>query len=745
MKRAANLAWDKKWSRAIQEYDRALAEFPDDVSVLTGLGLAYAETQQLEQALETYKKAANLSPDSPEVIQRVGQIFERMANWPDAGRAYVLAADAHLRLRNVSQAVEMWQKATMLDPENLQAHQNLSRYYQNQNEERRAARHHMIMARVLERQQKAKEATENARLALKLDPRNAEALSILDALRAGQPLPDGPTARLQPTAEGKRTLDSFVVFEDIEIGTGPLILDEERASPADMLREHSLSEIANALFVEDVDPKTMQANLILGQAADFQTRGLIDRAIDAYTSALRMGAHSPAVHFNLGTLYQQQEDYTQAIEHLAKAAATPSYALGAHFAIGETHYEWGKSAEALSHLLEVLLAVDLETVRPEYQKALEGAYEQLYHQYADQPESEDTQRFIKSIISFLRIKGWGQRLQQVRQQLDSLAGGNLLATLAEMLTEPSAETAMMAMTQIARYLKKGLIFTALEECFWSIQQAPYYLPLHLRLADIQIIQGRPNEAVDKYIYVAETYQMRGNLERAIAIYRKALETAPMNVTVREHLIEILIDSRLYDQAIEQYIAVADSYYQLAQVDQAVKKYEEALEYAPMGTPERHWEANVLHRIGDIYQQRVDWRQAVKVYRRIKRVDHEDGKARAYLVDLYFKTSQPDQALRELDELVEFYKSRRDADTLFPTLRELATARPKDLSLHMRLAKTYLDLQMKREAITELDVVGNIQLEAGKTQEAVRTIQAIIRLGPENAQAYRQLLSQLQAQ
>jgi tetratricopeptide (TPR) repeat protein len=349
------------------------------------------------------------------------------------------------------------------------------------------------------------------------------------------------------------------------------------------------------------------------------------------------------------------------------------------------------------------------------------------------------------MISFLSIKGWEQRLQQVRQQLDSLAGGNLLVTMAEMLTEPSAETAMVAMTQVARYLKKGLIFTALEECFWSIQQAPYYLPLHLRLADIQITEGRLDEAVEKYITVAETYKVRGNLERAVAIYRKALDSAPMNITVRERLIEILVNSRLYDQAIEQYIVVADSYYQLAQVDQAIKKYDEALEYAPMSTPDRHWEANILHRIGDIHQQRLDWRQAIKTYRRTKRVNSDDEKARAYLVDLYLKTGQSDQALHELDELVEFYKGKREPEKLLSTLRDIAASSPRELALHMRLAKTYLDLQMKTEAITELDVVGNIQLEAGKTQEAIRTIQAIIRLGPENVQAYRQLLAQLQAQ
>jgi tetratricopeptide (TPR) repeat protein len=314
-----------------------------------------------------------------------------------------------------------------------------------------------------------------------------------------------------------------------------------------------------------------------------------------------------------------------------------------------------------------------------------------------------------------------------------------------MLTEPSAETAMTAMSQIESYLQKGLILTALEECFWAIQQAPYYLPLHLRLADVLISEGKVDEAVEKYVTTAETYKIRGNPERAIAIYRKALETAPMDIDVRERLIKTFIDARMFDEAIEQYIAAADSYYQLAQVDQAIARYNEALDCVANGSPERHWEANILHRIGDIHMQRVDWRQAIRTYQRIKHMHPDDDKARTYLVDLYLKLGQPSQALGELDQLIEYLQSKREPRKLLTTLQELVNAWPSELALHMRLAKAYLDMQMKKEAIAELDAVGELQLGAGKTKEAIRTIQAIIRLGPDNVRGYEQLLAQLKAQ
>jgi tetratricopeptide (TPR) repeat protein len=742
MKRAAKLAWDKKWSRAIEEYEKALAEFPQDVTALTGLGLAYTETKQLPKALTTYQKAAELSKDNPEVIQRVANMHERLAQWPAAAQAYVQAAEAYMHLRDTAQAVEMWQKATMFDPQNLDARQNLAMAYQSQGQVRKAARQQLIMARIQERQGYIPNAIEHCNLALKLDPRNTEAPEILAALQQATELPDGPTARVPLDIDGKRTLDSFVVFEDIEVKSAALLDAEKRASPADMVRDQYLSQMAEALFSEAANPKMMQANLLLAQGADFQNRGLTDKALGAYQSALQMGTDTTAVRFCMGLLYWEKRDFDQAIEYLRQALSDEECALGAHFAIGECYREWGKTQRALQHALEALRTIDVQTVSESQTSEIDAIYEYIAQDYATQGESEAVRRLTRSISSFLSGQGWGQQVLETRKRLNHIASGSIAITLAEALAEPKFQVATTAIGTVHDYLQKNWPFTALEECYWAIQQAPYFLPLHLQMADIMIKEGRLEEAVHKYITVAETYQMRKNLRRALTIYRKALEIAPMDVQVREQLIELLLHASMIDQAIEQYMAVADSYYQLAQVNRAIEKYSEALKYAAKGDPARHWEVNVLHRIGDIYMQRLDWQQAIRAYRRIRRIDDQDSKARLYLVDLCFKTGQPEQALSELEDLIEFYKAERQPQRLLSAVQDIVRSHPDELALHMRLARLYVSMRMKKEAIAELDTVGEIQLRTGMTQEAIRTIQAIIRLGPDNVQGYHQLLAQI---
>ncbi|MBN1641581.1 MAG: tetratricopeptide repeat protein [Anaerolineae bacterium] len=740
IKRAANLVWNKHWSRAIDEYSKALAEFPNDLAALTGLGLAYAETQQLEQALSAYKQAANQAPDNPEVMQRVAHTMERMAMWRQAASIYVRAAEAHLRLRDVPQAVEMWHRAAVLDPENVDAHRNLGKAYENDGEPLRAAHHYLVLARVSARQGQQERALEHATRAHALAPRNVEAGAVVEALRTGRPLPDGPTARLQPDAEGKRTLDSFVVFEDIELGVGRIPISSERASPADMLREHSLAQMADAVFAEGSTPD----NVLLAQAADYAARGVTTRAIDAYVRALDKGSDSPAIRFNLGMLYQDQGDHAQAITHLRRALSDPEFELGAHFAIGETYHRWDRNDRALEHLLRVLAALDAQAVPARHLAALEMTYDSLRRRYSAQHSEEDARRLAQSIISFLSEPGWGQRVIETRTQLDSLAGGALLIPMVEVIGVPEAREAMAAMQRIAGYVRQSLNFTAMEECFWAIQHAPYYLPLHLRLADVLIHKGQRDEAVAKYVAIAESFKSRGDLDRAIALYEEALRTVPMDIGVRKQLIATLLEGSMHDAAIEQYIAVADAYYQLAQINKALETYEEALSVASRGSPDRQWETNILYRIGDIHVQRVDWAQAVRAYRRIVGIDAAQDRARVQMIDLYYKLRNPDQALRELEELIAVSQAREQPRQQARVLVDVAKAVPSQLSLHIRLAKAFLGLHMKAEALTELDTVSQLQLQAGQTGEAARTIRAILRLAPADPHEYERRLAEIAA-
>jgi tetratricopeptide (TPR) repeat protein len=216
----------------------------------------------------------------------------------------------------------------------------------------------------------------------------------------------------------------------------------------------------------------------------------------------------------------------------------------------------------------------------------------------------------------------------------------------------------------------------------------------------------------------------------------------MDVQVRAKLIDLLISEGEGDAALDQYLILADVYYQLAQVERALEKYKEALRLAPNSDNEVGWKVNILHRIGDIYNQRVDWAQAITAYEAIVALSPHEERAQLSLIDLYYKQGQSNKALPALDTLLHVYQSAGNSEKVLSVLRDAVQARPEEMGLRARLAAAYAHQGMARQAIAEYDALGEMQLEAGLHEEAARTVQTIIRLGPDDVDGYRRLFSQI---
>ncbi|MDA0748636.1 MAG: tetratricopeptide repeat protein [bacterium] len=76
------------WSDAVRTYQNALAQDSTSADTHNNLGLAYAELRQYEQALDAYQKALHLKPDQPIVYYNIGQIYAAQQKRTLARKAY---------------------------------------------------------------------------------------------------------------------------------------------------------------------------------------------------------------------------------------------------------------------------------------------------------------------------------------------------------------------------------------------------------------------------------------------------------------------------------------------------------------------------------------------------------------------------------------------------------------------------------------------------------------------------------
>ncbi|MBN1975760.1 MAG: tetratricopeptide repeat protein [Anaerolineae bacterium] len=750
---AANAAWDQDWEKSITEYKRALAEFPKDANALMGLGQAYYGAGQLKPALTAYQQASEVTPSDPVLLERIGQTREQLGEGKPAADAYMASAGQYLSQQQAAHlALDRWKDAVRACPDCVQAHAKLLQYYQENGQIKEAVNECMALAHIYQDCGQIDYATQICQHALKLSPRDTGLLRTYDTLRYSEQAAAEPEA-----SKGAPGLfESFGESVDLDFTAPEAETAEIRGSPVAIARQKALTDLAESFF-EDEDSVEIapppagdqvrqlskaETDGLLGRAIDLQTRGEVDQAIDAYEQVVAAGIDQPAVHFNLGLLYQEKLRFDAAISQFERSIAYSDYALGSHFALGECHRAKGRIDEALEHFIEVLKIVDLATVERDQADDLIQLYEHLTDGYVAKGDRDQALEFTNSLVTFLSEQGWEDKVFQARQRLDTLAEEGPTLSLAEMLATSGAEDILESVALAQEYTKRSMFYAALEECYSTLRRAPTYLPTHRQLGQVLLAMGKVEEAVAKFVAIAHTYLAHGNVGRAVGMYNRVLKLAPMDTTVRAKLIDILVSHGKIEEALDHYLVLAESYYNQAQMDRAREVYQEALRLAPRGDPGRRWPVRILHKIGDIDMQRVDWKRAVGIYEQIRKVAPDDERARLTLMGLYHRLGRPELAIAEMDDLLKSHRERGRMERVFTILEDAVNERPDDIPLRTRLAQVHLDAGNVDQALLHLDKLGDLQMNAGRTEDAKATIRAIIALNPPNVDAYKQLLAQI---
>jgi tetratricopeptide (TPR) repeat protein len=147
-------------------------------------------------------------------------------------------------------------------------------------------------------------------------------------------------------------------------------------------------------------------------------------------------------------------------------------------------------------------------------------------------------------------------------------------------------------------------------------------------------------------------------------------------------------------------------------------------------------------MGDIDLSRLDWRKAMGIFERICELDPSNEKARSNLIDLNLRLGHEEKAAQSLDIHLENLVQAGQAQEALTLLEDLAREYPGKQALHARLAEAYRAANRTADAIAQYDALGEIQIDAGQTSEAIHTIETIMSLNPPNLEGYQELLRNL---
>jgi tetratricopeptide (TPR) repeat protein len=758
MNQGHSAAWDQQWEKAAGFYRQALEEFPNHPQALTSLGLALIELQNFEQALQCYFQAGKALPDDPVPMEKIAQLYERLGSLDQASQAALRAAELHLKHREVNKAIENWERVTRLNPENLQAHSRLALVFERINEKEKAVSEYLAVASLLQEAGDLGKAAQSANQALKVIPNHPAAIQALTLLRDSQPLPK-PTRPRGGTAPLR--------MSQVRQLNAP---KESRADsgldPVTMATQKALTALAGMLFeaIEEnrqgsTGRRGLQAIVVgtgmlrnpvdrtkmvlhLSQVVDLQAKGDFPQAAEELQRATDVGLDHPAANFDLGYLYAKNGRMESAIRLLQHSVKHTDFSLGAHLLLGELMNQKGEVKKATLEYLEALKLADMLVVPPSQANDLSQLYEPVMEAYRQMEETAFNTRLIENIRNMIMRPDWQDQMLRARAQMQSRGSHGPPRPLAEILTEARSSQVIDAIVNIHEIASRGDLRAAMEEAFYALDFAPTYLPLHSLMGEMLIQRGDAAAAGAKFGAVAHLYSLRGEPQQAVDLYRKMINFAPTDLSIRAQLIDHLISAGKIEDAVNEYIQLAEVYYNLADLSMARKTYTEALRTAQQANAERSLRVKILHRMADIDLQSLDWRQAIRIYEQIRTLQPDDKPARANLVNLNYRLSQEPLALAELDNYLAYMSSHNQENKAADFLVELLEEDPKRVSIRRRLADLYRYLGKKEEAVKQYDTIGELLMETNDRAGALQAIEMILSLNPVNRADYEKLLEEI---
>lgn len=733
IQKANDFVWAEKWREAVQSYHRALSEVPDDVSALIGYAWALFNNEDFDDAVQVYERLTQLTPEDPGPYERIAEVAERQGKDQHAAEMYTEAARRYAKQSLTAKNTSALEASVRLQSKNIKAWTQLLDLYQSQNQTQKAVLATLWLSYLYQDEDRDR-AIAICRQTQEFIPHDPHIGQTMMLLQSGRSIPQPPDIDSE---------DDIVLGESLDVEDDS---DDESGTPVEIARQRALSKLAESIFAEDKPEiqgiSEMEVDLLISRAVDAQTRGDIEVAVQQYERLVNAGVSMPSIHFNLGLLYKEQMHFEQASEQFEGSLSDPEYVLGSHFSLGQCYQAQGEFQNALKHFLEAVKVVDVATIEREHVDDLIRVYEGLTQTLVNTGEPERAQKFSETLVNFLGHRGWEDSAVDARKRLDELARTGTVLSLAEIISLPGSHDILKSIALAQEYQRRRKIYCALEELFHAINNAPDYLPLHHLLGIMLRENGDLDAALDKFHMVARTYEIRGQVPQALATYQLMLKISPLDIPIHRRVSELFVQHGRIDEALIQYLQTADAHYQLAQPDRARDVYVEALRLAPRGKVEKQWEVRIYHRMADLDVQRLDWNAAIKDNEEILRIDPNDERAHLALYRLYPRTGRPHLGINTLDELIKRYISKRKVPKALAVLEDLVENEPDSIPLRTRIAQLYLNVGNREKALAHLDILGDLQLERGRKEGAIKTIEAILALNPENRAAYADLYREI---
>lgn len=425
MSTADRYRWESQWTQAAQEYQRALAEFPDDATARGGLGFCYMQLKQWREALEEYEQI--LKHDSSNVIalSKTAELYVILNRREEAYKAYLHLADLYSQAGQGARAEAAWQKTVQLSPGNPEPHERLAAYYFSKKDIALMIQERLAAAQGYLMRNDSQAARAQCEDVLRFDAANGQAQHVLSQIKALAQRASGSLNREAggtggtPAVSGSPATDT-VMLNNSSGGNSSIMGNMGSAGNFGGGPGPAMAATSMAGGMAPSPRKRITASQVTGalkQAQTFQTQGRFNDAIDLCEQILESGFDRPDARYFLGWLYQEQRRWDEAIRQFQALLNDPDYALSCYYALGQCYRARGDLRTATMHFDEAVDRVNLDALTLEESDQLVQLCQEAADAHRQLGEQEQALTVYNALLGFLRSRGWNDKVAQVEFML----------------------------------------------------------------------------------------------------------------------------------------------------------------------------------------------------------------------------------------------------------------------------------------------------------------------------------------
>jgi tetratricopeptide (TPR) repeat protein len=448
MNAADRFRWDSQWTEAAKEYQRALAEFPDDAAARGGLGFCYMQTKQWPKALAEYESILKRDPSNVIALSKTAELYVILNRRDEAYKAYMHLAELYSQAGQGARAEAAWQKAVQLSPTSPEPHDRLAVYYLGKKDIALMVQERLAAALGYLQRNESVAATVQCEEVLRVDATNTQAQRILSQIK-GQMQSSGPLPKevdrvySAPTSKeiGRSTTGNLTSGPSANIenaATG--MVSSSNTSGGNTGIMGNMGSASNFGGAGNPGPAlaatgmggggkgsaprnritASQVTGVLRQAQTFQTQGRFTDAIDLCEQILESGFDRPDARYFLGWLYQEQRRWDEAIRQFQTLLNDPDYALSCFYALGQCYRAKGDLRAATQHFDEAVDRVNLDALTIEESDQLLQLCQESAEAHRMLGEQEQALTVYNALLGFLRSRKWNDKVAQVEFMLQQM-------------------------------------------------------------------------------------------------------------------------------------------------------------------------------------------------------------------------------------------------------------------------------------------------------------------------------------